>query len=296
MTFDASKAPDTLSFSPISFSHKDDIETVRAASGSTLYVYTFASLFSWQESEGYGICFSGDAFLIKYGARGENAYLFPCGAEDGKKRLIDALLKRETPTFYYIGDGDKEFLENAYPGRFCFEECRDDFPYLYDKDSQIALAGKENKGLRHKVNLGRSIANEWSYELMTEENVGQALLINRKWAEALSGGGPADIAAAETALNNFSALDMWGMLFKADGEDIAYAAGCFITPEIFDICFCKVLDKQCDCFIKCMLYRALPAEVKTVDSEEDMGLAGLRTHKLLRRPKELVRVWKGNAR
>ena len=82
----------------------------------------------------------------------------------------------------------------------------------------------------------------------------------------------------------------------ADGEDIAYVLGTFITPEIFDICFCKVLDKRCDYYIKWELYRILPCQVKTVDSEEDMGLEGLRTHKLLRRPKELIRVWKGDAR
>ena len=86
------------------------------------------------------------------------------------------------------------------------------------------------------------------------------------------------------------------MLFRADGEDVAYVAGVFVTPQIFDISFCKVLDKECDCFIKWALYCALPADVKTVDSEEDMGLEGLRTHKLLRRPKELVRIWKGKAR
>ena len=71
-------------------------------------------------------------------------------------------------------------------------------------------------------------------------------------------------------------------------------AGCFITPEIFDISFCKVLDNRCDCFVKWALYRALPPAVTTVDSEDDMGIAGLRTHKLLRKPKELTRVWKGS--
>ena len=41
--------------------------------------------------------------------------------------------------------------------------------------------------------------------------------------------------------------------------------------------------------------RALPPEVKTVDSEDDMGLIGLRKHKLLRKPKDLTRVWKGSS-
>ena len=258
-----------------------------------MYVYTFASLFVWQEHEGYEIYVSDDAFLVKHGIRGDNVYLFPCGTETGKKQLIDALLAYSLPVFSFVTDEDKLFLERVYPGRFRFSACRDDYPYLYDKDEQIALSGKDFKNLRHQVNLGRCFAESWSVEPLCGENIMRARLINGKWAEGRSDGDLADTAAAEKALEHFSSLKLWGMLFKADSKDVAYAAGVFVTPLIYDVCFCKVLYKSCDCFIKRELYRHLPDEVKTVDSEEDMGLSGLRTHKLLRRPKELVRVWKG---
>ena len=293
MTSDISN-PYALQFAPITLPQMERMEAIRSASGSTLYVYTFASLFVWQAHEQYEVYISEDAFLVKHGVRGENTYLFPCGSDSGKKRLIDTLLLSDFPVFSYVSDEDKRFLESEYPGLFDFTACRDDYPYLYDKDAQIALVGKDFKSLRHQVNLGRVIAEKWSTELLTEDNVERALQINRKWAEARADGDLADTAAAETALRHFSPLHLWGALFQADGEDVAYVAGCFVTPEIFDISFCKVMDKQCDCYIKWALYCALPPEVKTVDSEEDMGLAGLRTHKLLRRPKELVRIWKGN--
>ncbi len=284
-----------MEFTPIALPQMERMEAIRARSGSTLYTYAFASLFAWQEHEKYGVYLDEDAFLIRHGARGENAYLFPCGTESGKKRLIDALLSEGLPVFSSVTDPDRRFLESAYPGRFGFIPCRDDFPYLYDKNEQIALPGKDFKSLRHQVNLGRAVANEWITEPMRAGNVEKALLINRRWADARSLGDLADTAAAETALRHFSDLRLWGVLFRADGEYVAYVAGIFVTPGIFDVSFCKVLDKRCDCFIKWALYRALPEEVTTVDSEEDMGLSGLRTHKLLRRPKELVRIWKGTA-
>ena len=287
--------PSSLQFTPITLSQMDRVEAIRAASGSTLYVYLFASLYVWQEHEGYSICISDDAFLVKYGARGENAYLFPCGTDSGKKRLIDALLESGgSPVFSYVEDEDKLFLENTYPDRFFFTTCRDDYPYLYDKDEQIALTGRDFKSLRHQINLGRAAAENWSSEPLNDGNIERALQINRKWAEARAVGDLADTAIAETALRNFSPLHLWGLLFQADGEDAAYVIGSFITPEIFDVSFCKVLVKQSDCFIKWAMYGVLPSEVRIVDSEEDMGLAGLRTHKLLRRPKELVRIWKGS--
>lgn len=295
MTSDISNTP-SLVFSPITLEQMDRVEAIRAASGSTLYVYSFASLFSWQEHEHYSIHISDDAFVVKYGVRGENVYLFPCGSDAGKRRLIDALMKEGSPSFSYVTDEGMTFLENEYPGKFSFTDCRDDYPYLYDKDEQIALAGKNFKSLRHQINLGRAVAEVWTDELLTADNAERALQINRKWAEGRCDGDLADTAVAEKALRNFAELGLWGMLFRADDEDVAYVAGYFVTPEIFDICFCKVLNKQCDCFIKWALYRALPPEVRTVDSEEDMGLEGLRTHKLMRQPKELVRIWEGSSR
>jgi hypothetical protein len=129
---------------------------------------------------------------------------------------------------------------------------------------------------------------------LCDGNIDRALSINRLWAEGRDSDGLADTSAAEKALRNFSELDMWGLIFRADDRDIAYVAGCFITPEIFDVCFCKVLDKSCDCYIKWALYCTLPEETVTVDSEDDLGLEGLRKHKLLRQPKEITRVWKGS--
>ena len=283
-----------LAFTPISLSQLESVEAIRSMSGCPLYVYTFASLFAWQTFEQYEICFGDNAFLVKNGASGDAAYLFPCGSREGQKQLIDALIIREKPVFYSVTDSDKRFLEETYPGRFRFEDCRDEYPYLYDKNAQIALSGKEYKSLRHKVNLGRAVADVWTAEPLSGANIERAISLTKRWTEQRDTDDLADTQAAETALRNFSELSMWGILILADGRDIAYVAGTFITPETFDIAFCKVLDKRCDCFIKWLLYKALPENVTTVDSEDDMGVIGLRTHKLLRRPKEITRVWKGS--
>ena len=128
---DIGNAP-LLPFTPIDLSQMERIEAIRRAFGSTLYYYSFASLFVWQEHEKYSVCLTEDAFLVKHGIRGDNVYLFPCGSESGKKRLIDALMKSGSPAFSCVGDDDKAFLENEYPGTFAFDDCRDDSPYLYD--------------------------------------------------------------------------------------------------------------------------------------------------------------------
>ena len=288
------QAAKPLEFEPITLSHREKIEAIRKNSGNTQYLYTFASLFTWQKDEQYEIYIDGDAFIIKNGAEGEQAYLFPCGSNEGKKRLIDKLIQFEKPELFSLNDDDKAFLEKEYPDRFDFTDRREEYSYIYDKKAQIELSGKDYKRIRHKVNTGRATAENWNIEVLTEDNIKRAISLNGLWANSKGENELTDAPAAYTALSSFKDINLHGLLFQADGRDIAYIAGFFITPEIFDLAFCKVLDTRCDCFVKWYLYNELPDEVKIIDSEEDLGLEGLREHKLFRRPKSLKRIWKGS--
>ncbi len=288
-------ADKTIAFTQITIEQKDRTEAIRRASGNIVYTYTFPTLFTWQEEEKYEICLTDGVYLIKNGARGENSYLFPVGTDEGKKRFVSALLESGAPIFWFVSDGDKAFLENAFPGAFVFEERRDDFSYIYGKAEQIAMSGKAFRDLRHNVNRGRAAYESWTFEPLRADNIERAREINRRWALLREDTDMADAGPAENALTHFDELSMFGLLFQADGEDIAYIAGSFVTPEIYDLNFCKLLDKRCDCYIKWLLYQELPEEVTTIDSEEDMGLPGLRAHKILRSPKEMMRMWKAAA-
>ena len=158
MTHNTTDTAAPLAFSPIELSQREQAERIRLACGNTLYVYSFASLFAWQEDEQYEICLRDDAFLIKNGAAGAHTYLFPCGTDEAKKDLIDTLLQYEQPVFTSLTDKDKHFLEKAYPQQFSFDEIRDEFIYLYDRKEQVALEGKAFRNLRRNINAGRAKA------------------------------------------------------------------------------------------------------------------------------------------
>lgn len=137
------------------------------------------------------------------------------------------------------------------------------------------------------------MAKEWEAEALTEDNKERAFNIIQKWSETKENTDLTDTAAARCALEHFSQLSMWGLILKADGKDAACVAGSFVTPEIFDLSFCKVLKRGCDYFVRWTAYAALPDEVKTIDCEEDLGIEGLRINKLSRQPKKLIPIWKG---
>lgn len=283
---------DALTFEKLTLPDKDRLEKIRGISGNSVYTYTFPTLFSWQEEEDYSVCFSDSAFLVKNGARGANAYLAPCGTEDGVCSMMNALFESGSFELSFVSDTDKALLENRFPGRIRFEECRNDFPYLYDRLAQVELAGKQYKKLRHKINHGKDSYN-WEIEEISESNFRSAIEINRVWQSATDTQ-TTDCPAADRALENFRALDMCGFLFRADGKDAGYVLGSFINSSTFDINFCKMLIPETDCYIKWETYRLLPDSVTTVDCEEDMGLEGLRLHKMQRLPKKLETMWKGS--
>ncbi len=218
-----------LIFEPISLSLKDRVESVRREFGNTLYVYTFASLYAWQEDEQYEICFCKDAFLVKNGAEGENAFLFPCGSESGKKELLDALLQYKTLDFYCLTDEDKAFLEKEYPDRFEFTESRNEFIYLFDRDAQLALEGKEYKKQRHQINIGKASAKEWKTERLTEANVERAIKINQAWAERstfLGGVSTSSVSASARffCLSNTSAFSKARCALESNCDISGYAS------------------------------------------------------------------------
>jgi len=273
------------------FCHQEKIEAIRLASYNRIYTYSFPTLYCWAEEEQYRFSITDGAFLTQNPARGNRAYLAPCGTDEGKKKLVEALLRETSPEFYFLGEQDLDFFNRNFPGSFAFEECPNDASYLFDRSEQLALTGERFKRLRHKVHQSEK-QYRWSVEPITPDNIHRAMKINRIWAEGKENM-KSDLLAATKGLENLEKLHMWGRLFTADGEDVAYILGSFVTPEIFDTNFSKTTLPDIDAYVRWRFFRELPESVTLLDSEEDMGLAGLREHKLRRVPCGMRKVWKG---
>lgn len=116
--------------------------------GLALCDYSFPVLFCWKDAYGFQYAPLGKRLLVRLTSSLGHSYLWPAGEGDPTPAL-DALtqdaraegqpLRLIALTLYH-----KNWLEDHYPGRFCFEEARDGFDYLYSVDRLADLPGKNS--------------------------------------------------------------------------------------------------------------------------------------------------------
>jgi hypothetical protein len=194
-----------------------------------------------------------------------------------------------------IRDIDAAFLQDCFPGRFELTYDRDSCEYIYDREEQVRLSGGRFAKRRNKLNKFIREHSAQSVPL-TEENAYLARKITLDWSDrqvylpVVN-----DVHISLEALGMLRTLRLSGVLVFVDCEAAAYAMGCLLTPEIFDLCFMKQLPtyRGLSVFVVRELCRNLPEGVTTINLEDDLGIEGIRIHKGEMCPVRLDGMWEG---
>jgi len=172
------------------------------------------------------------------------------------------------------------------------EEDRDNFDYLYRRTDLAELSGKE---YHKKRNLVNAFLNSYSYEQkpLSKANVADAVAVLDEWRAAK--GYEGDYAAAREALELYDLLGMRGCVYYVDG---APAGWCLGEPLSKARMFAVHFEKACDRykgiyqFINQAFAQALPAYIRSVNREQDLGNEGLRQAKMTYRPSGFVKKYR----
>jgi uncharacterized protein len=282
-----------VEFRPIELGHKDIIEHIRRCCGHNLSSHAFSSLFIWQEQMKLKLYLSKQLFCIRCEDKDNGNYFFPCGSDEEKLRFIPKLLNLGAVSFRYMREEDRCFLEKYFPGRFEFESAREDWEYVYAREEQVRLEGSEFKHLRSKVHKGEQ-AHDWTTIKLSRETIPLAADITRSWrCEAKHNAVSADIGATLKALKFFDELNLSGVLMLNGQVPLAFALGTVISEDTFDLHISKTLEKDIDCYLKWELFKQLPDQIAYINREEDLGIEGLRIHKIRMKPVRFNELWKG---
>lgn len=282
----------------ITLHHCAPIEQIRRRQGHESSSHAFLSLFLWQEEMGLELLLTQDMFAVKCNRRGGNCWFFPCGTQEAVMDFLrhQIVANGEPLRLCYMRQEDKELLEHAFPDCFAITPVFEDDEYLYDREEQILLQGKNFRHHRNSLNRLKQ-----KYALETREisaaNLDDAAFVlthaREKYSE--STGVYSMLSTERRVLENWDKLSMNGIIVYADGMPAAIAAGYLISDQVYDISICRqaISDPDIAVFVRQQLFMGLPKTVTCINAEEDLGLEGLRSLKQGMRPIGLLEMFEG---
>jgi hypothetical protein len=249
---------------------------------------TFAGLYLFRETHHYQISRVGEEVFVIAGRDADPFFILPFGLPQGD--ILNSLLEQYR-TMKAVSPSQAEQLSQM--GCRVWED-RDNFDYLYPRQTLAALSGRKLHRKKNLVNLfGRN--NACVAKPLLEEYAGDALRILERWKAQQEK--PGDYAAAREAIENMEVLQLCGGIFYVDGEPVAYTLGEELAQgRMFVVHFEKaILEKKYAGIyqhVNQAFAAVLPDQYEWVNREQDLGDPGLRQAKESYRPADFVKKYR----
>ena len=296
-----------LDFRPITLEDKERIEKYTFRYGENSCQSSFVSMYA--HSGKYGDSFAekdGRLYICRTHlcTAQEKVYLYPMGdtsSEEGLRTAISELLtdaegEGKHTVFHTVTDEMKKRMEQIFPDAFHFFEERDCFEYIYQRQRLAELSGSSFQVMRRQYRLFyRKYSAQVTIEKITPKIIPEILDFQCRWMEErMRHGGNTGLYEEDIAirkeLEEFEALDLFGIVIRVNGAIAGYAFGVPISGNCFDL-----LAEKGDRSIP-YVYQALKKELPVhcderyiyFNWEEDVGSPGLREMKLRYRPDILM--------
>jgi hypothetical protein len=270
----------------------------------------FSCLFGWQNHFNYYCCSFEKFLLIYYMDKNTMVFLPPLLREGA---LFDAEFER---SFLALVQAlDRYTRENSYDILFRYVPSvylthlplqaldvvadRDNYDYVYLREDLVALAGQKYAPKRNLIQQFKK-KYSYTYEPLTQTNISAAYDFINRWHfdrenEML---GEAAYCLACRLLDHYRELNIIGGLLFVEQKVVAVSLGTIVDKFLYEDGSCStaivhhenaLLDYKGSYQVINQLYCAhLPSEVRYVDREEDLGLAGLRKAKLSYHPARMI--------
>ena len=242
---------------------RERITQIRTACGHESASHSFPSVFLWQKDLGLSVCLREEMYAIRSTYWGDHTWFFPCGEEKAVLAFLDELL-----------------------GRFRILPAEDASEYLYDREEYLRMPGRKYEDIRWSINHLKK-QHDLRTEALAAENLEAAGQMLARWeprseSEYFS----ADHKTSVLMLENYSVLDMSGVIVYVDGEAAAMASGFPLSGSSYDIAFSKAPERErgLQFYVRRELISSLPEQYRIINGEEDLGIPGLRQSKLLENP------------
>lgn len=288
-----------INFRKATLADKGELETIINSYSSRSVDYAFQNLVLWADYFGTEVAVLNETLLIKYS---DDCYAFPIGkhVHDAIIALMEDAKMRGKQFKLSCSAGDEfEYIKCIFPEIFRFEEDRNSAEYLYDINRMCSLEGRKLHQKRNNIHRFEENYPNWSFEPITKDNIEDCSKMSKLWyAQNREFAGEDSLTHEEKALNecldNYEAFGMDGGLIKNGEEILAFTIGRRIgQSDALDINFEKSFNSIQGGYT--IIFREFSKylrdkypDLKYLNREEDMGLAGLRKAKLSYQPDILL--------
>ena len=250
----------------------------------------FVNLFVWKSVYHQQIARLHNCVLIRYATQKAKYYLYPAGPGDVRAcvaaLLDDAAAQGEPLRLIGVTPEQTQNLTAWFPGMFTYEADRDGFDYLYEVDRLADLKGRKLQAKRNHINRFCDHYPTWRVEILTPENLPACREIERHWQQQKEKADSpiGEDAVIASALDNFTALGLEGLMIVTEDGPLAFTLGRRMTEDTYDVHFEKadgeiqgsyaIVNREFARWVRSQY----PA-VRYLNREDDMGLPGLRKAK-----------------
>jgi hypothetical protein len=253
--------------------------------------YTFGNNYMWAPVYDIQIARYKDFYLIK----NKYGFLFPAGEGD-LCEVIDALKNQFGGLCFTNADCKSlELLKCLYGNKIQTCTNRDHYDYVYDYDTLSLLRGKKLHSKRNHLN--RFYENNWSFEVITPDNIEEVADMHNKWCEEKNVYCDCDklieANAVVRGLERFFELELVGGVIRVDGVIHAYTFGEALgnrSNDMFVVHVEKAFTEVQGAYtaINREFVSRCCSDYSLINREEDMGEDNLRKAKMSYCPAFLV--------
>lgn len=287
-----------IPFTKLRLEQKEQLDRYLLYADKQSCEYSFANLILWGRKK---VAQQHDLLLLQSQFDRKNVYLFPVGEGD-LKSAIDALIHDAQARgirccLAALTEGECRLVEQLYPGQFHFYCDRDSYDYVYAVDDLAELKGRKFQKKRNHLNRFRQTHPEAKILPLDENTRVAAFQLAEQWYSDHCAVDPdhdhhLEHQALHRAFAFYPQLGMEGVVLMEQGKLLAFAMGSRLNHDTFDIHFEKALDVDgayaaINQGFAAYLRDKYP-DVKWLNREDDMGLAGLRKAKLSYCPDHMV--------
>ena len=271
----------------------------KCAVNNSFFANNYSAVNSVLYAEKYSssICVLDDWIYEKFSDGGKTVFSFPHnvnGTKDDIKSALDVLIKEASGKnvrcmFENITADEKEMLLSLYDVE-TLEPVPPLCDYIYLTENLSMLSGSKYSKKRNHINQFRKKYLDFKFEVLNEDNLQYAGIIEEKWfCENSLPEETADLKKEKeiifNAIENFGYFsdhaEMSGGILFAGGEPCAFCISSTLSGLVTDVHFEKCLSPYAKDGGYAVINNEFAKTVRTkyINREEDLGIEGLRKAK-----------------